>query len=161
MRRTTQWVWLETKTNRTNEDESLLGWSLRSKGKVWNVVYYGMYLEDLPLPPAVLQAQERKLKLEQKRKKLAAAAALLEERNADGSVSHLETPVFSLPSRTLSTVSAAVTSCHKLIITIDFPSEPSGLLRVVPLTHSLLTELTVIIWPFCCSTIINIEPKPF
>lgn len=35
----------------------------------------------------VLQAQERLVKLEEKRKKLAAAAALLEGRNADGLVS--------------------------------------------------------------------------
>lgn len=67
-----------------------------------------MYLENSLLSPLLFQAQERKLRLEEKRKKLAAAAALLEERNADGSVSHLETPLFSSPSRTVSTSSASL-----------------------------------------------------
>lgn len=114
-----------------------------------------MYLEDSLLAPLLFQAQERKVKLEEKRKKLAAAAALLGERNADGSVSLLETPVFSFPSQTVSTssatlfalhiftilfFSAAITSFHKLIISINFPSEPNSLLKVVALTHSLLAE---------------------
>lgn len=37
----------------------------------------------------VFQAQEKKVKMEEKRKKLAAAAAVLEGRNADGSVCSL------------------------------------------------------------------------
>lgn len=174
MRRSTQWLWLQTETNNTDEDESRVAARLESAMKRKALLSCGIYLEDLLFSPPLFQAQERKLKLEEKRKKLAAAAALLEERNADGLVTRLETPVFSFPSRTVSASSAAlfalrvcvflflpaaITPCHKLAIIIALPSEPSSLLKVVALSHA--ETINKMIGHFCCSTIVNIEPQPF